>query len=95
MIVLRNKFFSGLSNDLIRDRVFDIIENTFGIDKGDIKLDLSFRKDLGADDLALIDFTMDLEGEFNIYFSSQESKNLRTVGDVIKVIDNKLKSKKD
>ena len=95
MIILKNKFFSGLNNDLIKDRVFDIIENTFGIDRGDIKPGLSFRKDLGADDLALIDFTMDLEGEFDIYFSSQESKNLRTVGDVIKVIDNKLKSKKD
>ena len=49
--------------------------------------------DLGADSLDVVEMLMTLEDEFNVTVSDEESVNLKTVGDIVKLIDSK--SKKD
>jgi len=49
--------------------------------------------DLGADSLDVVEMLMTLEDEFNITVSDEESVNLKTVGDIVNLIDSK--SKKD
>lgn len=47
--------------------------------------------DLGADSLDVVEMLMTLEDEFNVTVSDEESVNLKTVGDIVKLIDSKLK----
>jgi len=50
--------------------------------------------DLGADSLDVVEMLMTLEDEFNITVSDEESVNLKTVGDIVKVIETKTKAEK-
>lgn len=47
--------------------------------------------DLGADSLDIVEMLMVLEEEFNITVNDEESVNLKTVGDIVKLIDSKTK----
>ncbi len=57
------------------------------------KIDLKSRviEDLGADSLDVVEMLMVLEDEFNITVSDEESLQLKTVGDIVNLIDNKTK----
>ncbi|MCQ2387402.1 MAG: acyl carrier protein [Clostridia bacterium] len=46
-------------------------------------------KDLGADSLDSVEMIMNLEDEFNITIPEDEISNIKTVGDVIKLVANK------
>lgn len=45
--------------------------------------------DLGADSLDVVEMLMTLEDEFNVTVTDEESVNLKTVGDIVKLIDKK------
>lgn len=47
-------------------------------------------EDLGADSLDVVEMLMLLEDEFDVTVSDEESVNLRTVADIVKVIEEKL-----
>lgn len=46
-------------------------------------------KDLGADSLDVVEMLMSLEEEFNITVPEEDAVNLKTVGDIIKLIEAK------
>ena len=47
--------------------------------------------DLGADSLDVVEMLMTLEEQFDVTVSDEESVNLKTVGDIVKLIDAKVK----
>lgn len=47
-------------------------------------------EDLGADSLDVVEMLMVLEDEFNITVSDEESLQLKTVGDIVKIINSKI-----
>lgn len=49
--------------------------------------------DLGADSLDVVEMLMTLEDEFNVTVTDEESVTLKTVGDIVKLIDKKTKKK--
>lgn len=49
--------------------------------------------DLGADSLDVVEMLMTLEDEFNVTVTDEESVNLKTVGDIVKLIDKKTAKK--
>ena len=57
------------------------------------KVDLKSRviEDLGADSLDVVEMLMVLEDEFNVTVSDEESLELKTVGDIVNLIDSKTK----
>lgn len=57
------------------------------------KVDMKSRviEDLGADSLDVVEMLMILEDEFNITVSDEESLELKTVGDIVNLIDSKTK----
>ena len=57
------------------------------------KVDMKSRviEDLGADSLDVVEMLMVLEDEFNITVSDEESLKLKTVGDIVSLIDSKTK----
>ncbi|MBQ8426988.1 MAG: acyl carrier protein [Clostridia bacterium] len=46
-------------------------------------------KDLGADSLDVVEMLMSLEEEFNITVPEEDAVNIKTVGDIIKLIEDK------
>ena len=46
-------------------------------------------KDLGADSLDIVEMLMSLEEEFNITVPEDEAVNIKTVGDIITLIESK------
>ena len=50
-------------------------------------------EDLGADSLDVVEMLMVLEDEFNVTVSDEESLQLKTVGDIVNLIDSKTQQK--
>ena len=55
----------------------------------DVTDDKEIVKDLGADSLDVIEMLMSLEEEYNITVPEEDVVNIKTVGDIIKLIEAK------
>lgn len=70
----------------IFDRVKNIIVDRLGVEEADIKLESSFKEDLGADSLDVVELVMELEDEFDMEISDEDAEKITTVGDVVNYI---------
>ncbi len=68
------------------DKVKRIIAEQLSIDEEDITMDSSFIEDLGADSLDIVELVMALEEEFDLVIPDEDAEKIRTVGDVVKYI---------
>jgi acyl carrier protein len=73
----------------IEKEVIDIVVEQLGVDPAEVTRDKSFVEDLNADSLDLTELIMTFEERLNIEISEEESKVLKTVGDVISYIISK------
>ena len=53
-----------------------------------VTMDASITGDLGADSLDIVDLVMSLEEEFDTEIPDEEIENIKTVGDIVKYIEN-------
>jgi acyl carrier protein len=72
------------------ERVRKIIVELLGKEESEIKLDSSFRDDLEADSLDLVELIMEFESEFGGEISDEEAQKIVTVGDAVKYLDEKM-----
>jgi acyl carrier protein len=75
-----------MANDTF-SRVQAIIVEQLGVDEDEVTMEASFRDDLEADSLDLVELIMAFEEEFGGEISDDEAQNLTTVGDVVKFLD--------
>ena len=75
----------------VKEKVKEIIVNQLGVNADEVTEEASFIDDLGADSLDTVELVMALEEEFNQEIPDEEAEKLKTVGDAIKYIDEKLK----
>ena len=68
-------------------RVQKIICEQLEIDSHLVTEDASISGDLGADSLDLVDLSMSIEEEFNLEVPDDVLDHIRTVGDIVKFID--------
>ncbi|MCZ7539771.1 MAG: acyl carrier protein [Anaerolineae bacterium] len=73
-----------------QERVTDIIVELLGVDREKVTLDASFREDLEADSLDLVELIMAFEDEFGGEISDEEAQSIATVGDAVKYISEKM-----
>ena len=73
------------------DKVKKLLADQLNIDAGKITENSKVIDDLGADSLDVVEMLMTLEDEFNVTVTDEESVNLKTVGDIVKLIDCKTK----
>jgi acyl carrier protein len=73
-------------------RVRDIIEKELGVEREKLTDDASFIEDLGADSLDIVELVMEFEKEFNIDIPDEDAEKLRTVGDAIGYLNQKVGS---
>ena len=76
---------------MVFKKVCEMISEQFGVDISTITMDTMFEEDLSADSLDIVELTMALEEEFEIgEMEDEELSSLRSVGDIVSYIQNKL-----
>ncbi len=75
----------------IEERVRAIIVEQLGVKSEDVVNKADFVDDLGADSLDTVELVMALEEEFGFEITDEEAEGMRTVGNVVEYIQNKLK----
>lgn len=72
-------------------KTFDkLLIDTLGISQEDIKFDVHFTNDLGADSLDLVELTIEFEKAFKITIPDKDVEHLQTIGDAERYLNNKL-----
>ena len=64
-------------------KVKDIIVDQLGVDAEKVTIDASFREDLEADSLDLVELIMAFEEEFGGEISDEEAQKITTVGEAV------------
>jgi acyl carrier protein len=77
----------------IEDKVKDIIAEELGVEREKLTESASFMEDLGADSLDQVELVMAFEKEFDIDIPDEEAEKLRTVGDALKYLHEKMGNK--
>lgn len=72
------------------DRVKKIIVERLGVDEAQITPEASFKEDLGADSLDVVELVMELEDEFDLEISDEEAEKVNKVGEVVAYIQSQL-----
>jgi acyl carrier protein len=72
------------------EKVKDIIEKELGVEREKLTAEASFIEDLGADSLDIVELVMEFEKEFNIDIPDEDAEKLRTVGDAIAYLNQKI-----
>src|SRR6267154_1344035 len=83
--------FSDLNNKealmAAEDKIKSIIAEQLGVKPEEVTPTASFVDDLGADSLDTVELIMALEEEFNVEIPDEDAEKMKTVGDVIKYIE--------
>ena len=74
----------------VLERVTKVIVDRLGVDESEVKMEASFRDDLGADSLDVVELVMELEDEFEMEISDDEAEKIATVGDEVSHIETKV-----
>lgn len=69
------------------EKIASLIADQLGIETERITAESEIIKDLGADSLDVVEMLMGLEEEYGITISEEDAANLKTVGDIAKLID--------
>jgi len=71
------------------ERVTKVIIDRLGVDESEVKMEASFRDDLGADSLDVVELVMELEDEFDMEISDEDAEQISTVGSAVTFIESK------
>ena len=65
----------------------EISVDQLAADEDAVTMEASIQNDLGADSLDIVDLVMSLEEEFDCEIPDEEIENIKTVGDIVKYIE--------
>lgn len=69
------------------DRVKEIIVEQLDVEEDKVTMEASFREDLEADSLDVVELVMELEDEFDLEIADEEAEKINTVGDAVTFIE--------
>lgn len=72
------------------ERVKKIIVDLLGVEPDKVTREARFREDLEADSLDLVELIMAFEEEFGGTISDEEAQQIRTVGEAVDYIEQRL-----
>ncbi|MEK5443164.1 MULTISPECIES: acyl carrier protein [Fredinandcohnia] len=72
------------------ERITKIVVDRLGVEESAVTLEASFKDDLGADSLDVVELVMELEDEFDMEISDDEAEKIATVGDAVNYIKSQL-----
>lgn len=68
------------------ENIINLISEQFKVDEEKIYLDTSFKNDLNADSLDIVELIMALEDEYGLEIDDEDVEGISTVGDAINYI---------
>ena len=75
---------------MVFDKIKDIIVEQLDVEEDAVTMEASITEDLGADSLDVVDLAMSIEESFDVEIPDEEVENIKTVGDIVKYIENKV-----
>lgn len=72
---------------MVLEKVKAILADQFDAEEEKITAETTIQDDLGADSLDVVDLLMTIEDEFEVEIPDTEIENLKTVGDLVKYIE--------
>ncbi len=72
---------------MVFEQVREIICDQFELEEDEITLETNIREDLDADSLDLVDLVMTFEDEFKVEVPDEVIEEIKTVGDIVKYIE--------
>ena len=88
---LRGGELEKMSSEEVLEKVKGIIVEQLGVAENAVTMEASFRDDLGADSLDIVELVMALEEEFDIEIPDSDAEKVVTVGDVVDYIKENVK----
>jgi acyl carrier protein len=73
----------ALDREEILGKIQEITADRLGVDEGDVTSDASFREDLEADSLDLVELIMELEEQFGMEIPDEEAEKITTVEEAV------------
>ena len=74
----------------IADRVKAVVAEELDVPESQVTDSATFDGDLNADSLMVVELVMSLEDEFDVEIPEEDAQKIRTVGDAISYIEEKL-----
>jgi acyl carrier protein len=74
----------------IESKVKDVLVESLDVEEEKITMDSNLIDDLDIDSLELVDLTMEFENEFDIEIEDDQVEKIKTVGDIVNLIKEKL-----
>lgn len=74
---------------MVFEKVREIVVDQLDVDADKVTMSASISEDLGADSLDIVDLVMSLEEEFDMEIPDEVVENIKTIGDVVKYIEDK------
>ncbi len=71
------------------EQLRDVIVENLGVSEEEVTLESSLIEDLGADSLDAVELSMAIEDEFDVEIEDEEFQELKTVGDILRAIEEK------
>lgn len=72
---------------MVFEKIKAILVDQLDVDEDAVTMEASVMDDLGADSLDLADIVMSIEEEFDIEVPDDALQNIKTVGDIVKYIE--------
>ena len=75
---------------MVFEKVRDILVEQLDVEEEKVTMEASISDDLGADSLDVVDLVMSLEEEFDVEIPDDQVENIKTVGDIVKYIEDNI-----
>ena len=72
-----------MDREEILAKIQEITADRLGVDESDVTPDASFREDLEADSLDLVELIMELEEQFGVEIPDEEAEKITTVEEAV------------
>lgn len=72
---------------MVFERIREIICEQLDVAEESVTMESNILEDFEADSLDVVDLVMSLEDEFNVEIADDKIENFRTVGDIVRYID--------
>jgi len=75
----------------VSKKIKQIVAEKLGVAQFDLRDEMTFVGDLGADSLDATDIVLEIEKEFGVQLSDAEGENMTTIGKAVDLIGKKMR----
>jgi acyl carrier protein len=79
-------------SEAVYEKIKSIIVDTLAVEEEDVTPEASFREDLGADSLDLVELIMAFEDEFEGRISDEDARSITTVQQAVTYVTTKMQA---